>query len=78
METTPVGFSLMELRGEEQLSNALSPILCLNMASAICSMKPSRSLVCFALAHQAEPLVRILFGLMSPIHVLPHICSKVS
>lgn len=42
-ETTPVGFSLMELRGEEQLSNALSPILCPNMASAICSMKPSRS-----------------------------------
>jgi hypothetical protein len=26
-ETTPVGFSLMELRGEEQLSYALSPIL---------------------------------------------------
>lgn len=61
----------MELRGEEQLGDALSPILHLNAASVICSMKPSRSLFCFALAVQAECLVQMLFGLMSPMHVYP-------
>lgn len=68
----------MELRGEEQLRDALSPILYPNAASVIYSVKPSRSLFLFRIGLSGRMSRSDAFRLDESNECLPCIVSKVS